>query len=269
MEQEIAVKMIKLYSRSFYDFQKVKNEFAGRMRASEDVEHMPEERSQELDDYKKSLEIAEKKLIKIIEPYLKEIPVYNEFLIKIKGCAVRMSACVVASVQDIKRFQTVSKLWAYAGMHVINGKAARRKKGEKANWNSFLKTKLHVLADCLIKLNFDDEKKPLRYRKFYDDYKNRMENRVSCHLTKEEHSKVPVVEKDPNADKPTVTWLKNGCTKGHTHNMAMRYVQKMFLQDLFMEWYRVEGLEPPTRPYAEAILGRIHGKYPKPEMVNS
>ena len=252
------MEILKVYARSFYDFQEVKNEFAGRLRASDAVEKMPEERKKELESYRKQLEIAEGKLLKIIEPHLEEIPIYNEFLIKIKGCAVRMSACLLTSIVDIKRFATVSKLWAYSGLHVIEGRGAKRRKGEKANWNQFLKTKLYILSDCLLKLNFsseEGEKRPLRYRKFYDDYKTRMENRASCSLAREMHAKT----KDAQ-----VSWLDNGCTKGHVHNMSLRYMQKMFLQDLWEAWWILETGSTPTRPYAEAVLGRKHGEYPKP-----
>lgn len=258
--------LLNVYAKAFYDFQEVKNGFKNRLRSAEEVEKAPEDKKDELARFEKDLQKAENSMLRVVESYLEVYPVYTEFLTKIRGCAVRMSACMVTSIGDIKRFATVSKLWAYAGLHVIDGRAARRTKGEKSNWNQFLKTKLHVLADCLIKQNFDpDTKRPLRYRKFYDDYKTRMENRASCHLTREEHSKKAVapVQTNKPMQKHQVTWLANGCTKGHTHNMAMRYVQKMFLQDLFMKWYELSGLEPPTKPYAEAMLGRVHGEYPK------
>ena len=245
--------MLSIYARSFYDFQEVKNEFAGRLRAAEEIEEFPEERKKELDDYRKKLESAEAGLLKIIKPYLFEYPVYGNFLLNIRGCAERMSACLITSIKDIKKFPTVSKLWAYSGLHLIDGAAVKRKKGEKAYWNGFLKSKLYVLAGCLIKQNFDAEThEPLKYRKLYDDYKHRMTHRDKCHLTKEQHAK----SKDASP-----TWLANGCTKGHVENMAMRYLEKMFLQDLWLAWYEAEGVEPPTRPYAEAILGKKHHEY--------
>lgn len=244
--------VLKLYARSYYDFQMVKNEFGGRLRASEGIEKMPAERKEELEKYNKQLEIAEGKLLKVIEPYLEELPIYTEFLKPIRGCALRMSACMVTSIGDIRRFPTISKLWAYAGLHVKEGRAVRRKAGEKSNWNSFLKTKLHVLSDCLMKLNHDHETgEALRYRKFYDDYKLRIESRPTCDA---DYSKVK---------SKAVTYLPNGYAKGHVHNMALRYIQKMFLQDYWMKSWELLGEKPPTAPYAEAVLGRVHGEYPK------
>lgn len=283
MNQEIEI--LRVYARSFYDFQEVKNEFSNRLRAleadgklSRDVK---DERAKEIMEYEKKLTAAENGLLRIVESHLDPLPIYSDFLRPIRGCAVRMSACIIMSIGDITRFATVSKLWAYSGLHVIDGRAARRKKGEKSNWNSFLKTKLFVLSDCLMKLNINPEtKQPLRYRKFYDDYKNRMTNRAACNMTKEQHSKKAISSMQPiqplpsdgeatgklksKAIVPSVTWLPNGCTKGHVHAMSLRYIQKMFLQDLWLRWWELEAGAPPTRPYSEAVLGRVHGEYPKP-----
>jgi len=233
---------------AMYDFQKTKNQFFNRVR-----ETIEAGSDKDFEVIGKKLENNESVMAAIVKRELDNVPIYNEFFIPIKGLSTYMSASIISSIKDIKRFQTVSKLWAYSGLHVIDGKAVKRKAGEKCNWNGFLKSKLRVAADCLMKLNFDADHQPLRYRKFYDDYKNRRENVVACHLTKEEHAK----SKDSKA-----TWLPNGCTKGHIHNMSLRYIEKMLLQDLWLKWWELEG-GAPTRPYAEAILGRVHGEYPK------
>ena len=122
---------------------------------------------------------------------------------------------------------TVSSLWSYAGMAVdsATGKAVRRKKGVKSNWNSFLKTKmLGVLASCFIKA------KPDKYRELYDNYKHR---------------------------KTSEGW---GSSDAHRHNAASRYMMKMFLLDLWKFWRGLEGLPCPDS-YAEAVLGRRHGDH--------
>jgi len=70
------------------------------------------------------------------------------------------------------------------------------------------------------------------YAGVYYDYKHRLENHAS------------------HAEK----------SKGHRHNMAMRYAIKMFLLDLYTVWRRLEGL-PMSKPYSEDKLGRApHGK---------
>jgi len=70
-----------------------------------------------------------------------------------------------------------------------------------------------------------------KYSKIYYEYKNRLENNPMHH------------EK----------------SKGHRHNMANRYMVKMFLMDLYSEWRKIEGL-PVEKPYHEAKLGLVHGE---------
>lgn len=69
-----------------------------------------------------------------------------------------------------------------------------------------------------------------KYGKIYDDYKNRLEQN-------------PI-----HQDK----------TPLHRHNMAIRYMVKMFIIDLYNAWRPLEGL-PVAAPYHEAKLGLIHG----------
>lgn len=47
-------------------------------------------------------------------------------------------------------------------------------------------------------------------------------------------------------------------TPKHRHNMAMRYMAKFFLNDLYAKWRELEGLEV-VPPYHEAKLGLYHG----------
>lgn len=44
----------------------------------------------------------------------------------------------------------------------------------------------------------------------------------------------------------------------HRKNMAIRYMVKVFLKDLWVAWRTLEGL-PVTPDYAEAKLGLKHG----------
>jgi len=121
---------------------------------------------------------------------------------------------------------TVSAAWAYAGMttDVETGKATRRQKGKRFNWNPLLKTKmLGVLGSCMIKASSP-------YRVHYDNRKHRTES---------------------------AEW---GTSKAHRHADANRVMVKMFIQDLWNAWRKLEGFPRPA-PYSEAILGRIHGDH--------
>lgn len=121
---------------------------------------------------------------------------------------------------------TPSALFAYAGLAVNteSGKAVRRQKGVKGNWNPFLKTKLlGVLAGCLLKASSS-------YTEHYYNAKNRKEQ---------------------------AGW---GASKGHRHNHANRVMVKIFLRDLWTTWRELEGL-PVVPPYEEVYLDRTHGDH--------
>ena len=94
-------------------------------------------------------------------------------------------------------------------------------------FNPWLKTKLYVLAGSMLKTK--GRKNESRYVKVYDDYKFRLVNHLD-HAQK---------------------------TKGHRHAMAMRYMIKMFLKDLYFEWRKVEGL-PIWPDYQGGKLGYVH-----------
>ena len=99
--------------------------------------------------------------------------------------------------------------------------------GKRAGTTATLKKLVGVLGSSFIKQSA--AKCP--YRKIYDDYKHRLE-----------HSPA-------HAEK----------SKGHRHNMAVRYAVKRFLADLYVAWRTLEGL-PVAKEYSEDKLGIIHHK---------
>ena len=115
-----------------------------------------------------------------------------------------------------------------------SGKAAER---QSITFNPFLKTKLvGVLGSSFIK-QMDSP-----YRKIYDDYKHRLESHARYGVHNDE-------VKDDQGNKVA--------SKGRRHNMATRYMVKMFLIDLYTYWRALEGL-PVSKPYGEDKLGKTH-----------
>src|SRR6266567_5887360 len=51
------------------------------------------------------------------------------------GIALPGFARLMGVTGPLDRFATVSKLWAYLGMHVQDGEAPRRRAGARANWS--------------------------------------------------------------------------------------------------------------------------------------
>jgi Transposase IS116/IS110/IS902 family len=187
------------------------------------------------------LDTQEKKHFRRLETVLKEFPVFTQFLDNVKGIGPAMAGVIISEI-DIYKSKYPSSLWKYAGVDVTPTGTGRSRKEDSLvdreyvakdgttkmkksiTFNPFLKTKLlGVLASSFLKTN-----NPI-YRPIYDGYKNRLENHPA------------------HAEK----------SKGHRHNMAMRYMIKIFLINLHMEWRRIEGL-PISVPYHEAKLGLVH-----------
>lgn len=225
---------------------------------------------------------------------LNDYPVWKRFLEGVKGCGPAMSGVIISEI-DIAKARYVSSLWKYAGLDVAEDGRGRSRRTEhlqeveytskdgdtkKRNgitFNPFLKTKLvGVLGSCFIKdiewTDVNDEtfnnapedrrrinknkktkketkqivSKEGKYRIIYRDYKHRLENHSVYGIANEA---ARIAEFKANG--------KKYAPKAHRHNMAMRYMMKMFLQDLYVAWREIEGL-PVAAPYQEAKLGHAH-----------
>ena len=189
------------------------------------------------------LEAQEKSHFRRLGNILKDYPVYTEFLEGVTGVGPAMAGVMLSEI-DITKAEYPSSLHKYAGLDVATDGQGRSRRPEhledseyKAKdgtiktkkgitFNPFLKTKLTgVLGSSFIKQSPDK----CVYRKIYDDYKHRLEH-MDAHKEK---------------------------SKGHRHSMAIRYMIKMFLVDLYNAWRRIEGL-PVAPTYSEAKLGKVH-----------
>ena len=158
-------------------------------------------------------------------------------MIKIKGLGEGgLNAQLLAQIDDIGKFDTVSKLWAFSGYSVKDGHRIYSMPGEKCPFNKHLKSVIWLIGDQFVK-----QRTPI-YRDLYDKAKE--EYRI-------QHP---------------VKIIENGKTKynnGHIDNMARRKTVKIFLQHLWVIWRNLEGL-PVSEPYVKAILG--HTNIIEPEM---
>ncbi len=191
----------------------------------------------------------ENNLEKEIEKYLELFPIYTEWLKGITGIGIRLASIIISNY-DIEKANTVSKMWSFTGYNPSNVQGYKWKtnlktqektkiltndmiKGDKLTagycspFNKHLRTQMYVLAESFIK------QRTMPYRKIYDDYKERLNNRNEL---------LPKKEK---------------LTKGHINFMAIRKMNKYFLQDLYVAWRTLEGLEV-RKPYKEEYLNKKH-----------
>lgn len=252
------------------------------------------------------LENNEERLAKEIAALVGVHPLWTSFLEGVRGVGPILAAIIISELDPaVARYP--SSFWAYAGLDVApDGKGRSRrsehlvkreyinKQGQTAlrdsiTYNPWLRTKLlGVLGTSFMRAGGD-------YKRIYDDYKHRLENRPDVGLSAEERlAELTATEKEAHklaldarkeaesvarrdpanlgraeyaAESAESAWERakearaevaaHGPTKLHRHAMSIRYMVKMFLIDLHREWREIEGL-PPTLPYHEAKLGIVH-----------
>lgn len=165
-----------------------------------------------------------------------------------------LAAQFLARIDDIGRFDTISKLWSYCGYGIHDGKIDGPTHGEKLKYDRRLKSILYVVMVEFIRMQTSP------YAQAYYDEKERL---VRIHPR-------PVC-KECGGAKTKTTMDKDGIprvrcadcggicdyTVGHIDKMARRKVIKLFLSHLWVKWREFDGL-PISRPYVEAILGHTH-----------
>lgn len=98
----------------------------------------------------------EKRAVRALEKAMKVHPLGAHVLatpgVGLKGAARLLSAVGDPYWNDLHdRPRRVSELWAYSGLHVIDGEGARRRKGVKSNWSTLAGTRVHVIAEAAMK----------------------------------------------------------------------------------------------------------------------
>jgi hypothetical protein len=265
---QIVKEKLKNAVRYFYDIQMLRMQSKGRSakKAAIAEAHLDEDDKAFLDRQGKSLKAVEGDALKEVTRLLKGVPIYEQFLKNVRGVGPTLSGVLIAEF-NIEPCDTVSKMWAWSGLHTQcfcakcdtlykepkhekhrcpncgsskhYHRAARPIKGQKLDYNPWLKAKLlKVLGDCLIKVCSLDENgyylprwvtkptgeypvieedpkkaKPYKvrvpyeevpYRKFFDDYKRGKENTtVSVCMGCKGTGKVTRVERDKEVESGT------------------------------------------------------------------
>jgi len=147
-----------------------------------------------------------------------------EQVLALRGIAEILAAKLLAPI-DIERANTVSALWRYAGMGVVDGEREHPQAGERLHYNQRLKATVLLIAGSFMKANSP-------YRQIYDSARAYYD-----------------------ANRPDWPVIRR-------HRAAMRKMAKIFLAHLWERWRTIEGL--PTRaPYAHERLGHEHEYRPE------
>lgn len=203
-----------------------------------------------------ALEAQEAEHFKRMGHILEEYPIYSTYLTNVKGIGPALAGVIISEI-DITKARYPSSLWKYAGLDVVIadglGRSRRTPHLEQKSYvdrdgnpatrqgitfNPFLKTKLiGVLGASFLRV------KDSPYAEIYRDYKHRLESHPKWGTAMDGKFKTVDLR----------------ATKGHRHQMAVRYMVKRFLVDLYCAWRPLENL-PVSPEYSEAKLGLVHSR---------
>lgn len=154
------------------------------------------------------LEGLESAIEKQLERLAKQHPMSPWIATEAKGMSHRTFALLFGITGPLDRFATVSKLWHYLGMHVDQGEAPRKRRGEKLSYSPQGRTRCYLIGEAIVKVGGGG-----KYRALYDAKKAYYEAE--------------------RVDWPQI----------RRHRAAMRYAVKAMLKDMWVEWRRVLGEE--------------------------
>jgi hypothetical protein len=200
------------------------------------------------------IEKREQDLFRSLGYALDGVPIWEEFLVDVKGVGPAMAGCIISEL-DPHEAPYPSSFHAYCGLDVAEDGRARSRRSEHLveheyidsdgeqqtrkglSFNPFIRTKLlGVLGPSFLRAGKEDNP----YRAEYDRYRHRIENM------------------DRHEDK----------SDGHIHNMSIRKMVKSFVTALHVKWRYLEDL-PVSKPYAVKYLGKNeHGLEERLGVVN-
>lgn len=206
-------------------------------------------------------ERIEKLILKNIKPMVRTYPIYTEWLKDVNGIAEIIASAFVSGIKTPARFDTISKLWRYCGVGLVDGKIEKRKKHEKIHYSPFMKVTCWKAGESFVK------SKGI-YRDAYDTFRahedaNNPIFTVSIgdargRARADDADLKPLITKEVNRLKEKgVTELEVRRSKGHNYARAKRKTVKLFLSHLWVVWRELEGL-PTSDPYVHAILGHTN-----------
>lgn len=140
----------------------------------------------------------------------------------IKGIGPILATALLTTI-DITRADHASSIWKYAGL----APDQKRKKGEKLDYNPFLKTICWKIGESFVKTKGE-------YRGIYDTSKEYYRRKFPEKIEKVDSKGKPILTKDGKK------WYLY--SDGHIHNMAKRRTVKLFLSHFWAEWRKREGL---------------------------
>ena len=156
--------------------------------------------------------LAEKNLEKAVQT----LDVWKAVFEPIKGVGPKIAARMITAIIDIRRFSTPAKLVKFMGVHVLaDGRFARRRNGEVANWHPDARQALFLLGDQFVR-----QSNTTTWGRYLIERKEALRKKHPDVLTDGEG--------------------KKRYTKGHIHKMGIWRTLTRFTERLHQEWTKLE-----------------------------
>lgn len=215
----------------YYDIQRLRIDVQGRLRAYHDGVS-----EQEIVFIKESVLGTLLKIENDVSNYIlrqvKNENVWVEWLKGVKGIGHILAGGLISLIGDTSQFATISKLWRYAGLAVAeDGKAERRKRGEKIRYNPHLKVLCWKIGESIVKSKGG-------YRELYEEFRKEYNEKW---ITPDD-CKSEGCRKQGNGK----------CMDGHKYMAAKRKTVKVFLAHYWQLCRTLKG----EVPGAVFIIGR-------------
>jgi hypothetical protein len=157
-----------------------------------------------------------------------------------RGLGDKQMARLLAAIGDPYwhvegRPRTVSELWAYCGLHVLDGAAPHHRRGEQSNWSTHAKTRAYLVAESCLK-QLSKECKVSGDQVTHDAHcgiVTRITHGPECTCSP---YRVTYDARRAVTDVTHADW-----TPGHLHHDALRVSAKAILRDLWIEGRRLHG----------------------------
>lgn len=178
---------------------------------------------------------AEELAIKNLEKELKDHPLWP-WVSATPGVGAKQFARLLGAIGDPywnslenRPRRGPAELWAYTGLHVVNGVVPRRKKGVQTTWNETARMRVRLIAESCLKAKTSPYN-AVYYatREKYEDAKHDYPC-VQCGTGAKPTEGIKGKPAEPG------TPLRDG----HKHGRALHKVGQVFLKDLFLESKRL------------------------------
>lgn len=223
------------YARQLWDLQKERIGASNRVAAMErdGLGGYAEPARAVVAEYEKIEKAIDRELTKIVKRHF-----MADWIMEQRGIGLPGFARLLGVTGNIDRFPTVSKLWKYLGLHVVDGHAPKREKG--VPWTHTDCTFEHLLT-CTpaCTTNHHPNCVPGGIGTAYAP-----QGRVVCHQLGEAIVKVGgdgPYRRAYDQKKAYYEAERPDWTQARRHNAAMRYATKELVKNLWIEWHTRRG----------------------------